>query len=81
LLRHAEVFSTNLPYAGFLFRSVTQAWKEQAKVEEARQRAAIAALPEKELRQAVRLQDAIDRRREQQRERQGARLKGPSPGM
>jgi hypothetical protein len=56
-------------------------WKEQAKVEEARQRAAIAALPEKDLRQAVRLQDAIDRRREQQREHQGARLRGPSPGM
>jgi hypothetical protein len=56
-------------------------WKEQAKVEEARQRAAIAALPEKDLRQAVRLQEAINRRREQQRERQAARIRGPTPGM
>ncbi len=55
-------------------------WKDQAKVEEASQRAAIATMPESKLRQAV-WQEEADREQEQQRERQAARVRGSSPGM
>ncbi len=52
---------------------------EQAKVEEAKQRAAIGIIPEKELKQLLRLEDAMERRQRRQAE-QAARSRGPSFG-
>jgi hypothetical protein len=53
-------------------------WAEQAKAEEAKQRAAIAIIPETELRQLLRLEDAEEQRLSRQAE-QAARSSGPSP--
>jgi len=53
-------------------------WAEQAKAEEAKQRAAIAIIPEKELRQLLQLEDAVEQRQRKQAE-QAPRSRGPSP--
>ncbi len=53
-------------------------WAEQAKAEEANQRTAIAIIPEKELKQLLRLEDAMERRQRRQAE-QAPRSRGPSP--
>jgi hypothetical protein len=57
---------------------VEKQWAEQAKVEEAQQRAAIAIIPEKELKQLLQLEDAMERRQRKQAE-QAPRSRGPSP--
>lgn len=53
-------------------------WAEQAKAEEAKQRAAIAIIPKKELEQLLRMEDAMERRQQRQPE-QAPRSRGPSP--
>ena len=53
-------------------------WAEQAKAEEAKQRAAIAIIPEKELRQLLQLEDAVEQRQRKQAE-QAPRSRGLSP--
>jgi hypothetical protein len=53
-------------------------WQERAKAEEATQRAAIAALPAKKLRQAIQRQQEAD---QADKQRQEARPRGPSMGM
>ena len=52
-------------------------WAEQAKAEEVRQRVAIALIPEKELKQLLRLEDAVEQQQRSKAEH-AARSRGPS---